>query len=287
MKKNKIFVISDIHGHYQETISALKEAGYDENNSNHFLICCGDCFDRGSESLSIYKWLKKLVDNKKAIWIIGNHEPMFISFLKGNTNPFNFIHNGINTTIDDFNHRTNSWEMFLFEHDGQHMYMEEAYCDFVKETSKSINKEFPELINFLENLPKYYETKNYIFTHASLDLKTSDWHYPHCYRHSYIDWDALSWDDGSFIFQNNTTNKTIVVGHFDTGHLREMWQIDSKNYNDHSILFTKDKKVFIDGCTALTKKVNVYVIEDELLEYQEYEKETQKDIDNKTEGRKQ
>lgn len=262
--KKKIFVISDLHGHYKETINALQQAGYDENNDNHLLICCGDCFDRGEESLAIYQWLKTLVDNKKAIWIIGNHEPMFVSFLKGNTSPFNFIHNGTSATIDDFNHRTKSFEMFLLENDGKYMYMEDAYCDFVKRTSKSINKEFPELIDFINSLPYYYETKNYIFTHGALDLKVPDWHFPHCYLYDKVDWEALTWNDGTFLIQPNTTGKTIVVGHFDSGHLRKMYNLGSEN--DHSILETEDKKVFIDACTILTKQVNVYVIEDELLE---------------------
>ena len=86
----------------------------------------------------------------------------------------------------------------------------------------------------------------------------------HCYRYNLIDWDALDFDDGTFLIQPNTTGKTIVVGHFDSGHLRKMYNLG--NEDDHSILETEDKKVFIDACTILTKQINVYVVEDELLE---------------------
>ena len=57
------------------------------------------------------------------------------------------------------------------------------------------------------------------------------------------------------------TGKTIVAGHFDTGHLREMHNLGV--YDDHSILKTEDNKIFIDGCVALTQKLNVLILEDE------------------------
>lgn len=266
MNTYKIFAISDVHGHYTEMVNALHKSGFDENNPKHLLISCGDMFDRGEESLAVYQYLKDLHDKGKAVLIKGNHEPMFTSFLKGSVNPFNFIHNGTRNTIDDFYHCTKSFEMFMIENKDNYMYMEDAYCDFVKRTSKSINKEFPELINFIDNLPYYYETKNHIFTHAAIDLKVPDWHNPHCYRYDKIDWEALTWDDGSFITQKNTTDKTIVVGHFDSNSLRKMWDIDYNGQDNYSILKTDDNKVFIDACTILTKQINVYVIEDELLD---------------------
>ena len=43
----KFFVVSDIHGFYDIFIDALDKAGFDKNNEEHYLICCGDYFDRG------------------------------------------------------------------------------------------------------------------------------------------------------------------------------------------------------------------------------------------------
>ena len=41
----KFFVVSDIHGFYNELIKAVSSAGFDKNNKNHTLIICGDLFD--------------------------------------------------------------------------------------------------------------------------------------------------------------------------------------------------------------------------------------------------
>ena len=41
-EKKQIFAISDVHGFANEMIDALHEAGFEENNSNHLLISCGE-----------------------------------------------------------------------------------------------------------------------------------------------------------------------------------------------------------------------------------------------------
>lgn len=266
--KKKIFVVSDIHGHYTELINSLNEVGFDETNDKHLLISLGDMFDRGSESYQVYKYLKKLADTEKVICLKGNHEPMFTSWLLGDNDNFNYKYNGTKETIDDFLHSTSDFHMYLLMYSsctsGTGLKPGYTYGDVWKRwcdiSRKQIRKENPELVNWLTNLPYYFETKNYIFTHASIDLNSNDWHNP------LKSWHDLTWDDGSFVTHQNNLDKTIVVGHFGTGHLRDMWQIDTKDKNDYSILKTEDNKVFIDGCTILTKKVNVYVIEDELID---------------------
>ena len=45
----KYFVVSDIHGCYDELIKALNEVGFDETNPSHYLIDCGDFYDRGEQ----------------------------------------------------------------------------------------------------------------------------------------------------------------------------------------------------------------------------------------------
>jgi len=51
MKSKKMFVVSDIHGHYTLLREALDRAGFDKDNEDHLLICCGDYFDRGTKML--------------------------------------------------------------------------------------------------------------------------------------------------------------------------------------------------------------------------------------------
>ena len=261
----KIFFCSDIHGEHQILLDALAEAGFDEQNPDHLLVVLGDINDRGFDFLNLYRYLKELCDDGKAIVTSGNHHLFLIEFLEGNRPSychFNYKYNGLNQTIADLWHRTAPFESWLFENEHKftpNTTWESAFYDFQQKCAKDINEEYPDLLPWLKNMPRYFESKNYIGVHASLDLYAKDWHNPN------KKWEDLEFDDGSFICRKNNTGKTIVVGHFDTGSLRSMWQIDSKDKNDHSILKTNDNEVFIDGCVALTKTINIFIVEDELL----------------------
>ena len=258
--KKKIFAVSDIHGNYPALINALEEAGFDENNDSHLLVVLGDHFDRGEYSLEVYEYLKKLTDNKRAITIMGNHDLMFIDYLSGKTlDPFNYYRNGERETFADFWHRTapfeSWWQMEAVHYPDQ----QPTNADFA---------EYPELLNWLENQPYYFETKNYIFTHGAIDTYVEDWHNPHCYRYNYTDWKALTWDDGSFFGKSiKNTDKTVVIGHFGTDHLRNMYGLKKDNKEDFSILERKDGRVIaLDSTSILSNKINVLVVEDELLD---------------------
>ena len=285
MKNKKIFAVSDLHGHYKETINYLKDSGWDENNPNHLLVVCGDIFDRGSESLEIYLWLKPLTENGKAIVLKGNHEPFFIDFLEGSNDTFNYNNNGLKTTLDDFVHSTSDFQMFLAlnqdKSDLDNIW--NLWVEWCYNTRKLINEENPELLAWLKSLPYYYETENYIFTHGAIDGTCPDWHHPHKDLYGkFMDWEACAWDDGSFFGSSIVnTDKTVVVGHYGTESLRKMYNIKDylkihipKNENDtstsqeiqnakYNILIRNDKRVIaIDGTTIVSKQVNVLVVED-------------------------
>lgn len=260
----KLFVVSDLHGHYKELIKALKKAEFDENNDNHLLISLGDMFDRGQDSVLVYEYLKKLSDKKKAICLKGNHEPMFISYLKGSDNPFNFKYNGTKETIDDFLCQTCAFEMYLIKNEKEATI--ESFGEFIKEASAEIKKEFPGIVNWLEKLPYYFETEHYIFTHGSIDVFADDWKNPQGVYQDRSGWDDCTWDNGSFFGSEiNNTDKTVVIGHFDTGQLRRKYKLG--DVSDHSILRRKDGRVIaIDGCVTYSRVVNVLVIEDENID---------------------
>ena len=67
----KFFVCSDIHSFYTPLKKALDEKGFDPNNEEHWLIVCGDMFDRGDESLDVFHFVVGL-DRK--IIVKGNHD---------------------------------------------------------------------------------------------------------------------------------------------------------------------------------------------------------------------
>lgn len=255
--KKKIFVISDIHGDYTALAKSLMEAGYNENDKNNFLIVCGDMFDRGSESLEVYKQLKRLTDENKAIVIRGNHETMFIDYLKGKSiTPFNYVYNGEKETFADFLHQTAPFETWCALN--EELPSLQAFAHWVKEAREEINEEYPELLSWLKNLPYYSETKNYIFTHGAIDTNALDWRI--------ADWEQLTWDDSSFWAKEiNNTDKTVVVGHYHTDGVRINYGMEINESLPANQILYGNQKIYIDTCTALTHRVNVLVIEDELL----------------------
>ncbi|MFZ3229665.1 MAG: metallophosphoesterase [Pseudobdellovibrio sp.] len=85
----KVFVISDVHGMYDQVLSILK-AGKVINNSNNWiagkslLIVDGDSIDKGPKSLEVLNlWIKLQTQSKNVggnfIHVLGNHEAEFLA----------------------------------------------------------------------------------------------------------------------------------------------------------------------------------------------------------------
>lgn len=280
-----LFIVSDVHGHLKELKLGLEKAGYSSDDENNILIVLGDNFDRGTESLEVYEFLKPLTDEGKAIVLHGNHEDFMIDFLKGKDCAFNFMYNGFSKTIDSFLGQTRAWEMFCFycsenQDLARSMYgkrVEPLLGDFYsiptevrfevfQDYARSyIKRKYKELLPWLESLLYYCESEKYIFTHASIDGECEDWHEPTYSKYEdWSPWQYLTWDDGSFyekLIKN--TDKTVVVGHFHTDEIRRRYGIANEE-KENEILYA-DHKIFIDTCTILTKRVNVLVIKDNLI----------------------
>ena len=258
----KIFVIADIHGCYDEMIKALEKAGFDENNDEHLLVTAGDMFDRGTKSVAIFEYLYPLCESGRAVCVRGNHDLMFINYLEGKSiTPFNYLRNGEDETFADFLGRTAPFESWCtIENDINEPTMGD-FARWLEEAIKEINTNYPNLLPWLKSMPYYYETKNYIITHASIDTKATDWHNPD------TPWDELVWDDGSFFGKEIlNTGKNVIIGHFGTYHLRSMYNIDKNGKNQFAPLLSKNGRILaIDATTNYSHQVNGVVIEDELL----------------------
>lgn len=281
-----LFVVADVHGFYSVLKDDLLKAGYDDTNETNLLIDLGDFWDRGDEAVEIYKYYKSLSDSGKAIILRGNHTTFMEEFLEGKDCSFNFAHNGFNKTIDSFLGDTLAWQTFcMYLHEMKDMApkiygdrvipiledlnatsIEIRFNIFQEYAREKINKDYPELLAWLKERPYYYETKNYIFTHASIDGLCDDWHNPEYTPYDFWSpWEYLTWDDGSFYGKPiKNTDKTIVVGHYHTDGIREKFNLEVSGNN--SILKSDNgKKIFIDTCTPITHRVNVLTIEDEEL----------------------
>lgn len=269
MKKN-LFFISDIHGCFNEMITALKEAGYDKDDQNNLLVVLGDNFDRGSESLAVYEYLKALTDEGKAVVVKGNHDTMLEEYLDGSCNtPWNYFKNGTDETLAEFLHRSRPFESWLLidKKEDVNPDMNANFEEWIKGARKEINEEYPELLPWLKNLPRYFESQNYIGVHGAIDVDAEDWHEPNCELYGLKGWDALDFNDGTFFGKEITnTKKKIIIGHFGTYHLREMYGLKDSLELDFSTLKRGDGRIIaIDTTTPYSKKVNVFVVESEEL----------------------
>ena len=252
--KKKLFVCSDIHGHASILRDSLKEAGFEKGNKKHLLICLGDYFERGDESAEVYEYLKSLGD--QAICLYGNHEKFLQDFLEGPTTMFNYIYNGFDKTLDSFLGRTAAYPTYLLLHKAEG---NDLWYPFTKEAKDEINVTYPNLLKWVKERPYYFETKKYIFTHGMIDGECEDWHKPN------IPWKECIWaKPRDFLNDIKNTDKKVVVGHINTGLIREMFY--NGDGKDNSIFERPDGKVIgLDTCTILTKKINILVIEDELI----------------------
>ena len=235
----KFFVFSDAHGFLTPLKAALIEAGWDENNPDHWLISCGDNFDRGEENLEMLKFLSKV---KNKILVKGNHEDLLEEMLQRG---FPISHDFDNGTFDS--------AMEFMQDSGDYGV---AYMNIRPLLNKMLN---------------YFETENYIFVHGWIPTRY------HSYSDNWRDAHAIAWADARW--QNGMEmahkgiveeGKTIVCGHWHTTWGKVKYHedytgsefgadADFSPYYDTGI-------IAIDGCTAHTNKVNIIVLEDEFLE---------------------
>ena len=268
---NKYFIFSDTHGEYDALIEALRAAGYEENNPHHILVSLGDLFDRGARSVEIYRYLQ----GRNHIAVKGNHDVMFQEYLEkgmdGEYVLFNILHNGLGATISSFAG-----------------VMENVFnVEALNKIRKTINSN---VLKWLQNMPLYFETQNFIFCHAGVNPYITNW--------KDTDEHYILWDIEDSAEPIMSTSKMVMIGHHHAFRVKK--QMEDKGYKptvlsktNYSIFVDGHKvhktfkvfgntdehapvcyrnKIAIDGCTNLTGKVNVVVVEDYPLDSETPEK---------------
>ena len=250
----KFFVMSDIHGFYDEMKLALDEAGFDPENEDHWIITCGDHFDRGSKPLEVMRYLRKL---PRKILVKGNHEELLVKCCE---NGYPGIHDYSNGTYGTICEMGDAGEGRSFD-ECCHRTLAKAHL-------------------FLESMVDYAETKNYIFVHSWVPLISKDGlpaYYtrdrqfefnPNWREATGKEWADARWGNPfSLAEQGFLPDKTVVFGHWAT---EQKWaEVEKRQDFDENAKFEPyygDGYIGIDGTTAYSKKVNVIVIEDDFLE---------------------
>jgi len=143
----------------------------------------------------------------------------------------------------------------------------------------------------------YFETKNYIFVHAfiptllekddpeetSIWARTHDVYYDEWREAHDWQWEQARWVNPFKMFSDglNQTGKTIVFGHWHTSwqymldkykeleETMEEWpdqeDLEWGDYANYDIYYG-DNFIGLDACTAHSGKVNILVLEDDLLD---------------------
>lgn len=259
----KYFVISDVHGFYKELLAALDAAGFDRNDPNHFLVSCGDHFDRGEHPLEIMEYLLGL---PRKVLIRGNHEDLLEECC--NRGWF-YDHDRSNGTLGTIVQMTNNYAQEYFKNHGE-------YPSFAQRAGKCLTFVQP----FHKKLVPYFETENYIFVHAWIPVHTNDdlpAHYmrgrsfsrhPDWRNASEKEWYQSRWQNPFHMADRGfTADKIIVCGHW---HCSAGWAIaegiSETGADARFEPFHGNRFIAIDACTALSRKVNVLVLEDNPLD---------------------
>ena len=130
MKSSRIFVLSDLHGHFQLFMQMLEKIEFTQQDTLYIL---GDCNDRGEDSLSIYQYI---FDHENIHLIKGNHEVMMRdAFLTGNdvhSGAFRlWMQNGGRKTIEDYHAYLRKKELSLHSYQNIRSYFWQRFIDFI------------------------------------------------------------------------------------------------------------------------------------------------------------
>ena len=253
----KYFIVSDIHSFCSELKSALWKAGFNKRNKDHTLIVCGDVFDRGSETVELYKFLIS-IPKKRCILIKGNHELLYEELLEKS---FPESHDFSNHTVDTFCQiagygieilTPKYWRKF---DDVPHERIRQAWQEILTEVKQS-----PITAWLKSSRWKYWhEVGNYIFVHSFIPLKNLD-HMPAYYTYNrkfeyFKDWRETAKDfeledatwgcpyqqyiDGYFK-EEAANGKVLVCGHWVVTdfrqHINNKWSEDTSIYKFESII---------------------------------------------------
>lgn len=240
----RLFVVSDIHGHYTLMKKALDDAGFDENNDNHVFVSCGDLFDRGVENRKVYDFVRRL---KRKVLICGNHDERLLAIMSEKRVQVSDLYNGTDITVEEF-----------FETDSIGSYGQITFPAYGKMAGI--------LRRFISSMLDFCETEHYVFVHGWIPIEIEG-KTPQLLK-NWRKADAEAWHSARFLVWQQLygtlamlTEKTIVCGHRPArfGHM-----FDLSRAPDVSTIFYGDGMIAIDAGTVRSGRVSVLVLDEEM-----------------------
>lgn len=255
----KYYVVSDVHGFYDELIKSLEDKGFFTDTEARKLIVCGDLFDRGKKAKEMQAFIMDLLAKDEVILIKGNHEDLALDLLK-DWNRYSYMssHHHTNGTLDTVFQLT---ETSMFD-----ISLDPYY----------VKREFLKTAYIQDIIPKmldYYETEHYIFVHGwipSIKLY-GEGGKDYAYLEGWRDADDGMWNDARWINGMKASHdaviekgKAIVCGHWHTSFGHAHYEKRGQEFGEDADFtpYYAEGIIAIDACTAYTKMVNCLVIED-------------------------
>ena len=286
----KYFVVSDIHSFATPLITSLKDAGFDKENPEHILIVCGDAFDRGTETIEVYNFLKSIPEDR-CILIRGNHEALFLQLLeKDYPEDYDFSNGTVLTFCQIAGYDADTaYELKIGYHISYGTYFDNEFidqkCQSVWNMIKAKVKK-SEITKWLKSKQwvNYYELDKYIFVHSFIPLLFNNsergLNEDYCIYYGLTqyfsenpdwrsatdeEWASAAWGcpyvffDAGLFNQEKEKGKILVCGHYRCSEFNEHYL--NSNTDNHNIYFG-DNLIAIDATTAWSDQVNVLVIND-------------------------
>lgn len=223
----RTIAISDIHGCYNELKELLLtlENNGEYNKDIDRLIFLGDYIDRGKDSRLVIKLIRDLQkNNKNVIALMGNHEDMLLNYY--NHGDDCWIWNGSTNTMLSY---------------------------------KGYNKQFNSDMEWMKNLPLYYEDDYFVYVHAGVDVNKPL---------EEQDRNTLLWIREEFIYNPKEYHKQVVFGHTPT---------ISFNNKTHRPIYTYTSNIDIDtGCVFGGALTALIIEDDNVVGFYQVEKEKSK-----------
>lgn len=281
----KYFVVADIHSYYDQMLKALQRAGFNIADPEHILIVCGDIFDRGSQSKEIYNFLRFTMPKQRLVLIKGNHEDLFLELLdKDFPEDYDFDNLTTKTFCELTGYDPDVLDKKKVEHKlGMNMYKQvhDSFKDMVKKLKKS------DIVQWLKSSEwlNYYEFKNYVFVHSFIPtLVNKEYIYlkkmnlitgldsryavynPNWRNATEAEWKEARWVNPIDMYKagcfdlSKENNKILVCGHFNVDLFHFAFEKDTVDRNFD--IYFGSNLIGLDGCTALTRRVNVLVLDE-------------------------
>lgn len=251
----KYYIVADVHGFFDILKKALDNAGFDKNNHEHVFVSLGDLLDRGKQPRECLQFVNSL---ERKILIRGNHEDLMEDMLDYGYPRVCDMHNGTYYTAADMAGKSNV--------DAGKSNVDDIFTAMRNDNDYN---------NYISSTVDYFETKSAIFVHSWIPCfyweswngvlhgwsKNDNWR-------KIQDWKPYRWFNGMEAWKNGIRekDKTIFCGH---------WHTSFGNYRYHQSgdcefgktadfsPFIDNGIVALDSCVAFSKKINVYVLEED------------------------